>query len=195
MTLLTYPARPVNGGPLEKAWPKTGRWFYEPKYNGWRALVHVPSGTMFNRRGQQLSIACDFEFALAAFKDTPFEWLDCEALGRRHELGRDTLIVLDGPILDTQAYTVRRQILRGALSVLRFTEKPKDRSVYLADSLEPPTPAHLFDCWNSLQRLNQQWTCEFYEGVVAKRADSSYPIQLLAPEKEFPFWVKHRWRF
>ena len=30
----TYPARPINGGPLELAPPKPGRWYYEPKYNG-----------------------------------------------------------------------------------------------------------------------------------------------------------------
>ena len=51
MNPITYPARPINGGPLEKARPKHGEWFYEPKYNGWRALVHVPTGTMFNRHG------------------------------------------------------------------------------------------------------------------------------------------------
>jgi hypothetical protein len=30
---LTYPARPINGGPLEWAPPKPGPWCYEPKYN------------------------------------------------------------------------------------------------------------------------------------------------------------------
>ena len=29
----TYPARPINGGPLELALPKPGHWYYEPKYN------------------------------------------------------------------------------------------------------------------------------------------------------------------
>ncbi len=40
---VTYPARPINGGPLELAPPNPGRWCYEPKYNGWRALVHAPT--------------------------------------------------------------------------------------------------------------------------------------------------------
>jgi len=40
MQLLTYPARPVNGGPLERALPKSGTWLYEPEHNDWRALVH-----------------------------------------------------------------------------------------------------------------------------------------------------------
>ena len=61
----TYPARPVNGGSLERALPKSGQWHYEPKYNGWRALVHAPSGTLFNRYGQRLSIQREFSAALA----------------------------------------------------------------------------------------------------------------------------------
>ena len=64
----TYPARPLNGGPLERALPKPGQWHYEPKYNGWRALVHAPSGTMFNRYGQRLTIQREFATALAALR-------------------------------------------------------------------------------------------------------------------------------
>ena len=60
----TYPARPINGGRLELAPPKPGQWFDEPKYNGWRALVHVPTGAMFNRRCQPLSITGSFSAAL-----------------------------------------------------------------------------------------------------------------------------------
>src|SRR2546425_13064632 len=68
MTLLTYRARLVKGGPLERAQPKTGHWFYEPKYNGWRALVRLPTGTILNRKGHRLSIAREFDCALAALK-------------------------------------------------------------------------------------------------------------------------------
>ena len=60
----TFPARPVNGGPLEKARPKSGVWNVEPKVNGWRTLVHVPTGTMWNRHGIRLSIAKEFKPAL-----------------------------------------------------------------------------------------------------------------------------------
>src|SRR5713101_1017213 len=83
----TYPARPINGGSLERALPKPGHWYYEPKYNGWRALVHAPTGTMFNRRGQPLSIAGLFSCALERLRTVrlqsggvPVEWFDCEAL-------------------------------------------------------------------------------------------------------------------
>jgi hypothetical protein len=65
----TYPARPLNGGPLDRALSKSGPWHYEPKYNGWRALVHAPTGTMFNRHGQRLSIEKEFGFAVALAVD------------------------------------------------------------------------------------------------------------------------------
>jgi hypothetical protein len=61
----TYPARPLNGGPLERALPRPGHWHYEPKCNGWRALVHAPTGTMFNRYGHRLTIQREFSTALA----------------------------------------------------------------------------------------------------------------------------------
>jgi len=85
----TYPARPISGGPLERALPKPGDWCYEPKYNGWRALVHAPTGTMFNRHGQPLNIAALFGSALKHLRTVrllidgvPVEWFDCEALCR-----------------------------------------------------------------------------------------------------------------
>ena len=64
--LLTFPARPIQGGRLELALPKRGLWFIEPKLNGWRALIHTPSGTMWNRHGALLTIADCFRPALAA---------------------------------------------------------------------------------------------------------------------------------
>jgi ATP-dependent DNA ligase len=45
-TPITFPARPIQGGKLDRAPKKTGLWFAEPKFNGWRALVHCPSGAM-----------------------------------------------------------------------------------------------------------------------------------------------------
>ena len=96
--LLTYPARPIQGGRLELAPPKRGLWFAEPKLNGWRALIHTPSGTMWNRHGALLTIADCFRPALATLAKLASHglvWADCEALERRHNLGRGTLVVLD----------------------------------------------------------------------------------------------------
>ncbi len=97
MNALTYPLRPINGGPLPKSAPKTGDWTYEAKVNGWRALVHCESGRMFNRKGEPLSIAGQFDGVLNALEgacnDPALEWLDCEAFERRHALGKGSLVV------------------------------------------------------------------------------------------------------
>jgi hypothetical protein len=50
---------------------------------------------MWNRHGERLTIARDFAPALEILKRSQFEWLDVEALERRHNLGRGSLIVLD----------------------------------------------------------------------------------------------------
>src|SRR2546426_8927538 len=120
---ITYPVRPVNGGPLDKAPGKVGQWLYEPKYNGWRAIVHTRTGRMFNRHGQALSIAEEFAKALKQLLGSPFDWLDCEALERRHGIGRGTLIVLDVPAPSVPEesppnYEQRRAFLTEHFSIL-----------------------------------------------------------------------------
>ena len=191
---LTYPARPVNGGHLDHALPKVGAWSYEPKYNGWRAIVHVTTGTMWNRHGRRLTIAAEFSTALALLKRSGFEWLDVEALERRHDLGRGSLIILDCPGLnlpyESRVNLLQRNIAGAGLGIcLAHVQKPKDNAVYL-----PPVHSlsDLDDLWMQLQDVNRAFDCPFYEGVVAKRNDSLYPIQLNNPDQATPTWMKHR---
>ncbi|HEV7924441.1 MAG TPA: hypothetical protein VGR14_03755 [Verrucomicrobiae bacterium] len=197
-TFLTYPARPINGGHLKYALPKVGQWSYEPKYNGWRGLLHVPTGAMWNRHGKRLSIASEFAKAAGKLKLTPFEWLDVEALHRRHRLGRGTLIVLDPvmrPDLPPQPYTERVQLLYDYLVEPEWAEclpqgvKPADNAVYI-----PPVygEGERDELWKQLQEVNKSLGCDFYEGLVAKRDDSLYPIQLNSPDQCTPTWMKHR---
>ena len=212
MQLLTYPARPVNGGPLDRALPKTGEWLYEPKYNGWRALVHAPTGTMFNRQGERLSIASEFYPALEEARKfaaglRPYhrltctdlhgrtqltaaesEWLDCEALSRRHTRGRGTLVVLDLPMLKLPAIQ-RGYVLRESFCPAIDHCASKDSLYSVPQWTDGPA------VYSELKLNNRDLGIEFYEGVVAKRADSLYPIQLRSPSLEFPFWMKHRWAF
>lgn len=208
MHFLTYPPRPVNGGPLEKALPKTGDWSIEPKYNGWRTLVHVPTGAMFNRKGRQLSIAHEFRTALDILKKSNLEWADCEGLERRHNIGRGTLIVFDvivgtsQGILGTQVHrlplSTRRQLLYDELVASGIAEahnqhfQPEHDMVYI-----PPCygMAEAPELWAQMKAFNQEFKCDFYEGLVTKRNDSTYPIQLRSPDESFPFWMKHRWAF
>ena len=119
-----YPLRPVNGGPLDRALPKSCDWHYEPKVNGWRTLVHVPTGTMFNRKGERLSIEKEFSVALCRLGvGDEFEWLDCEALDRRHKFGRGSLIVLDWPVAGL-TYLQRREALEAECFMPHSVAKP-----------------------------------------------------------------------
>jgi hypothetical protein len=114
-----YPARPVNGGPLPIALPKSGAWTLEGKYNGWRAWVHNPTGAMFNRDLEPLSINGEFEPALHLLRAMPWEWSDVEALERRHDIGRGSLILLDYlPINPAETYTERKSYLHLCASVI-----------------------------------------------------------------------------
>jgi hypothetical protein len=203
---LTYPARPVNGGHLKYALGKVGQWSYEPKYNGWRAIVHVPTGAIWNRHGERLTIAREFAPVLETLKRSQFEWLDVEALERRHNLGRGSLIVLDCPSARSPhmqgegevahfQYESRRTLLyagiiaNGIGECLIQTLKPEENKIYI-----PPVygEGKRNEIWHQLQDVNKALGCDFYEGLVAKKSDSLYPLQLNSPEQTTATWMKHR---
>ena len=56
-----------------------------------------------------------------------------------------------------------------------------------------PDPAQLEQEWQVKRHWNEEWKAEFYEGLVAKRVESAYPIQLRDPDAHCPYWIKHRW--
>jgi ATP-dependent DNA ligase len=188
--------RPLNGGPwpIASRRPLPGTWRYEPKYNGWRALVHIETGTMFNRKGERLSIEKEFADALAMLRPTldaeDFKWADCEALERRHNIGRGALIVLDA-VAPGYPYDERRRWLEAVLEPLEQTEFG-NRFPLLSI---PPKLSDPHAAWTQLQEINRRLGAEFYEGFVAKRADSHYTIQLRSPNAESTSWIKHRWAF
>ena len=193
MPPITFPARPINGGAFDPACPKVGPWFAEPKYNGWRALVHAPTGTIFNRHGAQLSIAAEFTAALAilAAHTALAEWFDCEALDRRHGRCRGTLIVLDLVVPGvTYADRLSRR-LASTLPIHALTQDAAD-TVLLAPSYAGRDAAEVYA---DLQEANRTLGCEFYEGLVMKQGSSTYPIQRLSPDRTTPTWVKHRWHW
>ena len=134
LTIPSFPARPINGGELPLAHPKIGRWAIEPKYNGWRTLVNLPTGVMFNRHGKRLTIEKEFASAINVLRDAlayVTDWIDCEALERRHGIGRGTLMAFDFlPLSDRSrcidrsfTYLERRHHL-SALPVLIADEQP-----------------------------------------------------------------------
>jgi len=199
--LITYPARPIQGGRLELAPPKRGLWYAEPKVNGWRALIHTPTGTMWNRHGDLLTIADCFQPALAALAKLAAQglvWADCEALERRHNLGRGTLVVLDFvPESGAPAYEQRRARLESLL--LSNPVFSGDTRQTVPTGVAVLTPNHRVESqadalafYERLRAANRVLGCDFFEGVVMKRADSVYPVQLRSATEECRGWVKHR---
>ena len=182
--LITYPARPIQGGRLELAPPKRGLWYAEPKINGWRALIRAPSGTMWNRHGALLTIADCFRPALGALAKLAgcgLVWADCEALERRHNLGRGTLVVLDVvPESGAPSYGQRRAMLESLLPtdtvVSGDTSRPvPSGAVVLTPTMRVDSNADALTFYQRLREANRELGCDFSEGVVMKRADSSYP--------------------
>ena len=200
--LLTYPARPIQGGRLELAPPKRGVWFAEPKFNGWRALVHTPSGTMWNRHGSKLTIAHCFADALDELHDLSeegFLWADCEALERRHDLARGTLIVLDAIPADpkfTPSYQERRAFLESLrIPQERFSRGIQEgelRPLLLTTSHAACSQNELLAFYQNLREANHTLKSPFFEGIVMKKADTAYPVQLRSSTEEFRGFVKHR---
>ena len=200
-SLLTFPARPIQGGRLELAPAKRGLWFAEPKLNGLRALIHTPTGTMWNRHGTLLTIADCFQPALATLAKLASRglvWADCEALERRHNLGRGTLVVLDViPESSTPSYEQRRAMLESLLPCDPVFDGDSSRPVPCGATLLTPTRradshAAALAFYQRLRDANRVLGCDFFEGVVMKRADSAYPVQLRSATEEFRGWAKHR---
>jgi hypothetical protein len=200
--LLTYPARPIQGGRLELAPPKRGIWFAEPKFNGWRALVHTPSGTMWNRHGSRLTIEHCFREALNDLRDLCDKgllWVDCEALERRHHMARGRLIVLDAiPVSPTftATYTERRALLESlGIPQERFSSgihTGGERPLLLTTSVPACAPNELLAFYKRLKSVNHKLGADFFEGIVMKRGGSSYPVQLRNATEECREWLKHR---
>jgi hypothetical protein len=205
MNPISFPARPLSGGRFGLV-TKRPVHLWSAKLNGWRVLAHSPTGTVWNRHGQELSIADEFNDALeilSALSALGIEWPDCEGLERRHNIGRGTLIILDAVLPGTATDRFARLLdvsSRAGIPLLDIGERPEENRVYLLrqhsmSDASPTGHSALVQRWQQMQALNAQWGAEFYEGLVAKRADSTYPVQLRDPDSKSPFWVKHRWAY
>ncbi|MEA3212302.1 MAG: dependent ligase domain [Chthoniobacter sp.] len=202
--LMSFPARPIEGGRLELAPPKRGVWYAEPKLNGWRAIVHTPTGAMWNRYGARLSIAGCFQPALKRLRvlaERGLIWADCEALQRRHHLGRGTLVVLDMmPETGTPTYVERRTWLESFLALeplyagdLSSGVRVATDTVLLVPNLHAQSHEEALAFYGRLRECNLTLGCEFFEGVVMKQAQAPYPLQLRNPSEGYRGWQKHRW--
>ncbi len=195
----TFPARPIRGGKLELAPKKSGIWFAEPKYNGWHALVHTPTGAMWNRHGQRLTIEREFAQALAVLRDlggSGLVWADCEALERRHQIGRGSLVVLDCiPESGSPTYEERREFIAGLVETERLStgewQSFPENAVFLPPSVRDDGNV-VPDFYAGLKAINRRLRCDFFEGVVMKRGNAPYPMQLRSDTEDCRVMIKHR---
>jgi hypothetical protein len=216
-----YPARPKQGGALfpqlcEKMYGQDNDdWLVQPKYNGWRALLHAPTGTMWNRHGTKLSIAKEFTEAIwwinnrrQKILDDGFErmdehelvtligeeadWYDVEALERRHGIGQGSLIVLDLPMSvatnGQRSVALNEMFIEAPLCIRADSYFSNNTALSASNYLISEGP----ELWLELQQANKNLGCIFYEGVVTKRVASLYPKQNRSPSEETPDWIKHR---
>jgi len=74
------------------------------------------------------------------------------------------------------------------------TRRPPEEGLIIPSVFTQQEALHV---WPLLKAVNGigGLNCEFYEGLVAKRADSPYPLQLRSPDEEFSGWIKHRWQW
>jgi len=79
------------------------------------------------------------------------------------------------------------------LAVHDYRVQPRSDAAYSVGALGPEELDAL-KFYQRLKQLNAQWHCPFYEGVVAKRSDSLYPIQLRSAALDYTGWLKHRWK-
>jgi len=195
----TFPARPIRGGKLELAPKKSGIWFAEPKFNGWRALVHAPTGAMWNRHGQRLTIEREFGATLDQLRPLAARglvWADCEALERRHQIGRGSLVVLDWiPESGSPTYEERRKFLAGLVETEHLStgewESFPENALLLPPSIRDEKNA-VMDFYTGLKAINRRLRCDFFEGVVMKRGNAPYPLQLRIDTEECRALIKHR---
>jgi len=190
-----YPLRPKNGGGLLIENVRASH-DYECKFNGWRSVANCKTREMFNRQGEKLSIAAEFKDALDVLGSLGITWADVEALERRHNVGRGTLILLDLPDYRELPYEARHKLIKSfGLKPAGPSDKIEDKQVYYSPAVSGTDPQAVMKLWNDLKEVNQRLGANFYEGVVSKKRDSLYVWQNRGPEVDFPFWMKHRWPF
>lgn len=194
--LTTYPMRPTNGGPLNsESLNLPGLWAVEPKLNGWRAMLHVPTGFMYNRHGDGLNIMDEYRGSEAEeliWGNAPPEcvWLDCEFLSRRHDAGKGDLVVFDWAV-EGLTYTERKEALAEWLPYYFDPSVPLTHR-NPAGLLAKGPDISAFALWETLQMKNKELGCDFYEGVVLKKTNSMYEHQLVSPSRSTGAWIKHR---
>lgn len=204
-SLICYPPAPMNGGPLNESTPaKVGTWVWQPKPDDRRVVIHTPTRTIWNQYGQ-LSVAHDsgkFEAALDRLRTVSFfaEWLDAGLMEYRNDMMRGCIIVFDLIERDL-TFDERRERLAVTFEPLPWATElvgtAEGRNhVYLIPQWCPDryvggNGVHPLDLYDRLKNENARLDRKFYEGLVAKRADSLYQFGNRAKQPTAD-WIKHR---
>ena len=198
MEIPSFPAYPINGGRIEAAPKKIGTWIYQPKIDDWHGVVHVPTGRVWNQYGQPSSIAEKFFAPLRLLQKSPFKWLDVGLMNNRHDMMRGCIVIFDviapGPFIERRTGLEKvfaDRILPMASELLEHGSV-HDQLFLINQTTEDEINPLPF--WHRLQaeNCNALLTKNFYEGVVAKRIDKPYPLQLRKPKEPTPWMMKHR---
>lgn len=202
LAMPSFPAYPTTGGRIEKAPKKVGPWIFQPKVEDWHAVLHPATGQVWNQYGKPSSITGKFVAALAILKRCPFEWLDVGLMNNRHPLMRGCIIVFDLMVPD-MLFWQRRAKLEEFFETLPLASEllncgggrtPKvcyDR-VFLINQIAANTRFEAVSLSRVLETQNAIVGRKFYEGLVAKRTDKPYPMQLRKAKEPTPWMMKHR---
>jgi hypothetical protein len=156
-------------------------WTLEPKYNGWRVVLDTTTGKMYNRHGTRLSQESLFRDAAdvlcGMFKG---ETLDCEGLGKRNQLHKGHLILLDRMVDGN--YWERTIPIK--YSTHEFGNG--------AQSVSHPPNFHnvkdnILHWLKYMKAFNENNNVIFYEGLVAKRTDVPYQYGETSTCRKFRF--------
>ena len=139
---------------------------------------------MWNRHGQRLTIEREFEAALDQLRplaSRSLVWADCEALERRHQVGRGSLVVLDWiPESGSPTYEERRKFLAGLVKTERLStgewQSFPENALFLPPSVRDEGSA-VSDFYAGLKAINRLLRCDFFEGVVMSRPEGRQPAK------------------
>jgi ATP-dependent DNA ligase len=94
------------------------------------------------------------------------------------------------------SYEQRRALLEALLPMDAVFSGDTSRAVPCGAVVLTPTlrgdHADALAFYQRLREANRALRCDFFEGVVMKRAESPYPVQLRSATEEFRGFVKHR---
>lgn len=186
----TFPARPKSGGRFNPDM-LIGEFGWQPKYNGWRMFADLAEDQVFNRHGELMSIGDCFKRAIDSIRghclSLGIKYLDCEALERRFDACRGSLVILDIPDSD-EDFETRMEVLSFLAPVHDINILPEPNSVVVTPTFDELSARK---AWTWMQQLNNSWGVPIYEGLVAKKKGSEYPVTW-KPTDTFNDWIKYR---